>query len=172
MMVRRFVTEAVMLAIYGQLMVPARPVEYVMPYSSLMELYDLLNGKEPIMNQEDEDPIIRSHIEGLIKFFEDALNKKKIERALVSPWKKSPALLVNDKVSITVVYALENAEYGEKFDPIETDLLLLAIREKAPILTDQYEFVDKVIDAAVPVQVFDIEDFEYAVEEDVPLEQQ
>lgn len=169
-MARRFVTEAVMMAIYGQLMVPGRPVEYVMPYSSLMELYDLMEGKEPIMNQEEEDPYIRKNIEGLVRFFEDALNKKKIERALVSPWKKSPSLLVNDMVSITVVYALENAEYGEKFDPIETDLILLSIREKIPILTDQYEFVDRVIEGGVPVQVFDIEDFEYAVEEDVPLE--
>lgn len=169
-MARRFVTEAVMIAIYGQLMVPNRPVEYVMPYSSLMELYDLMESKEPIMNHSEEDPYIRRNIEGLVRFFEDALNKKKIERALVSPWKKSPSLLVNDMVSITVVYSLENAEYGEKFDPIETDLILLSIREKAPILTDQYEFVDKVIEGAVPVQVFDIEDFEYAVEEDVPLE--
>jgi hypothetical protein len=169
-MARRFITEAVMMAIYGQLMVPVRPVEYVLPYSSLMELYDLIESKDPIMNEEGEDPFIRQNIQSLIHFFEDALNKKKIERALVSPWKKSPSLLVNDMVSITVVYALENAEYGEKYDPIETDLILLSIREKAPILTDQYEFVDKVIDGGVPVQVFDIEDFEYAIEEETQLE--
>lgn len=169
-MERRFVTEAVMLAIYGQLMVPGRPVEYVLPYSSLMELYEMKESKEPIMNEQSEDPYIRQNIEHLIQYFEDALNKKKIERALASPWRKSPSILVNDKVSITVVYALENAEYGEKFDPIETDLILLAIREKAPVLTDQFEFVDKVVEGGVPVQVFDIEDFEYAVEEDVSLE--
>lgn len=167
---RRFVTEAVMLGIYGQLMVPSRSVEYVIPYSSLMELYEMLESKEPIMNEQTEDPYIRKNIEGLIKFFEDAFNKKKIERALASPWRKSPSLLVNDMVSLTVVYALENAEYGENFDPIETDLILLAIREKAPILTDQFEFVDKVVEGTVPVQVFDIEDFEYAVDEDVKLE--
>jgi hypothetical protein len=169
-MERRFVVEAVMMAIYGQLMVPVHPVEYVMPYSSLMELYDLTESKEPIMTQEEEDPYIRRSIQMMIDFFEDALNKKKIERALSSPWRKSPHLLVNDKVSITVVYALENAEYGEIFDPIETDLILLSIREKLPILTDQLEFVEKVIQGSVPVQVFDIEDFEYAVEDDVPLE--
>lgn len=169
-MERRFVVEAVMMAIYGQMMVPVHPVEYVMPYSSLMELYDLVEGAEPIMSQPEEDPYIRKSIRGMIDFFEDALNKKKIERALASPWRKSPTLLVNDKVSITVVYALENAEYGEQFDPIETDLILLAIREKTPILTDQLEFVEKVIHGSVPIRVFDIEDFEYAVEDDVPLE--
>jgi hypothetical protein len=169
-MERRFVVEAVMMAIYGQLLVPVHPVEYVMPYSSLMELYDLMESSDPIMTQEDEDPYIRKSIRGMIDFFEDALNRKKIERALASPWRKSPTLLVNDKVSITVVYALENAEYGEKFDPIETDLILLAIREKVPILTDQLEFVDRVIQGSIPVQVFDIEDFEYAVEDDVSLE--
>ncbi|MNC71990.1 hypothetical protein D3C75_1229840 [compost metagenome] len=49
-------------------------------------------------------------------------------------------------------------------------MILLSLREKLPILTDQLEFVDKVIHASVPVQVFDIEDFEYAVEADVPME--
>ncbi|MDF2937718.1 MAG: ADP-heptose synthase [Paenibacillaceae bacterium] len=169
-MERRFVAEAVMLAIYGQLLVPAQPVEYVMPYSSLMELYDLLESPEPIMAIEEDDSHVRTFIKGLIGFFEEPLNKKKIERALASPWKKSPALLVNERVSVTVVYALENAEYGEKFDPIETDLILLSLREKLPVLTDQLEFVDKLIHATVPVQVFDIEDFEYALEADVPME--
>lgn len=169
-MERRFVVEAVMLAIYGQLLVPVQPVEYVMPYSSLMELYEMLESPEPIMSLEEDDSHVRTFIRGLIGFFEEPLNKKKIERALASPWKKSPTLLVNERVALTVVYALENAEYGEKFDPIETDLILLSLREKLPILTDQLEFVDKVIQTAVPVQVFDIEDFEYAVEADVPLE--
>lgn len=169
-MERRFVVEAVMMAIYGQLLSPVHPVEYVMPYSSLMELYDLTESTEPIMSQEGEDPYVRKNIKGMIDFFEEALNKKKIEKALVSPWRKSPSLLVNGKVSITVVYALENAEYGESFDPIETDLILLSIREKIPVLTDQFEFVEKVIQGSVPVQVFDIEDFEYAVEENIPLE--
>lgn len=170
-MERRFVVEAVMIAIYGQLSVPVQPVEYIMPYSSLMELYELAESTEPIMNQQEEEPYIRHNIQRLIAFFEDALNKKKIERALSSPWRKSPSLLVNSKVSITVIYALENAEYGERFDPIETDLILLSQREKAPILTDQLEYVERLIRGAVPVHVFDIEDFEYAVEDDVPLEQ-
>lgn len=169
-MERRFVVEAVMLAIYGQLMVPVHPVEFVMPYSSLMELYDLLESPEPIMAMDEDDTHVRWYIRELVGYFEEPLNKKKIERALASPWKKSPTLLMNEKVAVTVVYALENAEYGESFDPIETDLILLSIREKLPILTDQFEFVEKVIQASVPVQVFDIEDFEYAVEADIPLE--
>lgn len=167
-MQRRFVTEAVMLAIYGQLLAPDRPVEFVLPYSTILELYDLVNGSEPIMTNAEEDIYIKKNIGELIRFFEESLNKKKIERALVSPWRKSPTLLVHDQVSITVVYSIENAEYGEEFDPIETDLILLSIREQIPVLTDQFEFVDKIIQSSVPVQVFDIDDFEYALEEDVP----
>lgn len=166
---QRFVTEAVMMAIYGQLMNPVRPVEYNLPYSTVLELYDLVNSQDPIMTQPEEDAIIKENIKRLIGFFEEALNKKKIERALISPWKKSSALLVNDKVSIVIMYTLENAEFGEHFDPVETDLLLLAIREKLPILTDQFEFVDKAIQATAPVHIFDIDDFEYALEMEVPM---
>lgn len=167
-MQRRLVTEAVMLAIYGQLMVPVRPVEYVIPYSTIMELYELVSGQEPIMNHSEEDEYIRKNIGELIQYFEEPLNKKKLERALAAPWRKSPSLPINDNVTLTVIYALENAEYGEAFDPIETDLILIAIREKAPLLTDQFEFLDKLVQAQIPVQVFDIDDFEYSLDEDIP----
>ncbi|MGV2644703.1 ADP-heptose synthase, partial [Clostridium perfringens] len=39
-MTRIFVTEAVMLAIYGQLLVPPKPVEYIIPYTTILELYE------------------------------------------------------------------------------------------------------------------------------------
>ncbi|MDF2722245.1 MAG: ADP-heptose synthase, partial [Paenibacillus sp.] len=76
----------------------------------------------------------------------------------------SPPLLVNDEVTFTVVYAIDNAHYGEMVDPVETELILTALHEKAPIVTDQIEFLDKVIDGEVPVQTYDVEDFEYALE--------
>lgn len=40
-MPRQFVTEAVMMAIYGQLLAPRSPVEYIVPYTTIMELYEL-----------------------------------------------------------------------------------------------------------------------------------
>lgn len=163
---RHFVTEAVMLAIYGQLLVPRRPVEYILPYSTVLELYDLTASKDPIMNQAEEDYYVKQKIKELIQFFEEPFNRKKIERALTVPWKKSPTLLVNEHVSLVVVNAIENAEYGEHFDPIETDLILTAIRSQSPILTDQIPFVERVIEAEIPVQLFDIDDFEFALEED------
>jgi len=163
---RHFVTEAVMLAIYGQLLVPRRPVEYILPYSTVLELYDLTASKDPIMNQAEEDYYVKQKIKELIEFFEEPFNRKKIERALTVPWKKSPTLLVDDNVSLVVVNAIENAEYGEQFDPIETDLILTAIRTHSPILTDQIPFVERVIEAEIPVQLFDIDDFEFALEED------
>lgn len=165
---RQFVIEAVMIAIYGQLLVPSRPVEYIIPYSTILELYEMRESTEPVMPETDDDAHVKAKIVELIGFFEDPFNKKKLERALQAPWRKSAPFLVNDNVIFTVVYAIDNAQYGEQFDPIETELILTSIKEKLPVLSDQFEFQDKVIAANVPVQLFDVEDFEYALEDDFP----
>ncbi len=168
-MSRRFVMEAVMLAIYGQLLVPNRPVEYLIPYSTLLELYELRQSGEPVVPDSDEDEHVKRKISELISFFEDSFNKKKIERALSAPWRKSAPLPIGERVSLTIVYAVENAEFGEGFDPIETDMLLIAMKEQEPLLTDQLELVDRIIEAEIPVQAFDVEDFEFAVEDEFYL---
>jgi hypothetical protein len=167
---RRFCIEAVIVAIYGHLLVPSRPVEYVIPYSTIMELYEMRESKEPVMPEPEDDAHARRKIDELIRFFEDPFNKKKLERALSAPWKSSSPLLVNENVSFKIVFAVENAQYGEMLDPIETEVVLTAIREQIPVLTDQYEFTDKVIEAEIPVQVFDVEDFEFAVEDGMSAE--
>lgn len=164
---RRFVIEAVMVATYGQLLVPGHPVDYVLPYSTILELYDMKDGADPIMDDPQDDQYVRQKIGELIAFFEDPLNRKKIERALQVPWRESSPLLLSDKIQFTVVHALDNAQYGEYFDPIETELLLTASKLELPLLSDQFEFQDKLIEAEVPVQVYDIEDFEFAVEEGI-----
>lgn len=166
-MSRRFVIEAVLVAVYGQLLVPGRPVEYLIPFSTIQELYDMRDSEEPVMPEPDDDAHVKQKINELIAFFEEAFNRKKIERALQMPWKRSPPLLVSDEVTFTVVHAIDNAHYGETFDPVETELILTALHEKAPIVTDQLEFLDKVIDAEVPVQTYDVEDFEFALEEEL-----
>ncbi|RKN78988.1 ADP-heptose synthase [Paenibacillus ginsengarvi] len=167
---RRFVIEAVLVAVYGQLLVPGRPVEFLVPYSTIQELYEMRDSDEPVMPEQDEDAHVKQKIKELIDFFEESFNRKKIERALQMPWKKSPPLLVNDDVTFTIVYAIDNAHYGETFDPVETELILTALYEKAPIVTDQLEFLDKVIEAEVPVQTYDVEDFEFALEEYISAE--
>jgi hypothetical protein len=164
---RRFVIEAVMVATYGHLLVPSRPVDYVIPYSSIAELYEMKDSPEPVMDNPDEDAHVKAKIKELIAFFEDSLNRKKIEKALSSPWRESPPLLLNDTIQFTVVHAVDNAQYGELFDPIETELLLTGLRLNIPLLSDQFEFQDRLIEAEVPVQVYDIEDFEFAVEEGI-----
>jgi len=161
---RRFVIEAVMVATYGQLLVPSRPVDYIIPYSTIMELYDMKEGPEPVMDDPDDDRHVKQKIGELIEFFAEPLNKKKIERALQVPWRESSPLLLNDNVSFIVIHAIDNAQYGETFDPIETEQILTAMKYQVPLLTDQLELQDRIIEAEVPVQVFDIEDFEYAVE--------
>ncbi|WP_248925807.1 ADP-heptose synthase [Paenibacillus hamazuiensis] len=165
-MPRRFVIEAVMVTIYGQLLIPPTDVEYVIPYSTIMELYEMKQHNDPVMPNPGDDAHVKQKIGELIAFFEESFNKKKLERALAAPWRESPPLPINDKVSFIVVNAIDNAEYGEAIDPIETELILTALKEQIPVLTDQLEFTDKVIEAAIPVQVFDIEDFEFALEED------
>jgi hypothetical protein len=164
-MSRRFVIEAVMVAIYGQLMLPSRKVEYIIPYSTVRELYEMRDGDEPVMPDPSDDAHVKQKISELIAFMEEPFNKKKIERAFTGPWRKSAPLLVTDQVTFTIIYGVDTAAYGEYFDPIETELIVIAGREQLAILTDQIEFMDKVIEAEVPVQVFDVEDFEFALEE-------
>ncbi|KAA9006476.1 ADP-heptose synthase [Paenibacillus spiritus] len=165
-MSRQFVTEAVMMAIYGQLLVPAEPVEYLVPYTTVLELYELKDSSEPLMNHPEDERHVKEKIAELISYFEEPLNQKKLRRCLNMPWSKSPSILVGERARITVVNGVDNAAYGELFDPIETELLLASQRENAPILTDQLELIQRIIEGGVPVQVYDIDDFEYAMEEE------
>ncbi|XEC92534.1 ADP-heptose synthase [Paenibacillus tarimensis] len=167
---RRFVIEAVMLASYGHLLVPGRPVDYVIPYSTIMELYEMSEGTEAVMDDPGADAHVKAKIKELLAFFEEPLNRKKIDRTLQMPWRESSPIPLDEHITFTVVLAVDNAHYGEYFDPIETELLLSAMKLNIPILSDQIEFQDRLIEAEVPVQVYDIEDFEFAVEEGITPE--
>ncbi|MGW8820690.1 ADP-heptose synthase [Paenibacillus lautus] len=166
-MTRIFVTEAVMLAIYGQLLVPPKPVEYIIPYTTILELYELRTTEEHLMNSSADDQHVKIKIGELISYFEEPLNKKKIERALQVPWSKSPTIPVSETTRVSVMNTMDTAPYGESFDPIETELLLASQKAEAPILTDQYELIQRIVESALPVQVYDIDDFDFALE--VPL---
>ncbi|WP_110933026.1 ADP-heptose synthase [Paenibacillus bouchesdurhonensis] len=168
-MSRRFVIEAVMVAIYGELLAPGAPVEYIVPYTTVMELYEFKNSPEPLMHDPADDLHVKNKINELIDYLEEPLNRKKLERALNVPWSKSPSILFGSNVSWTVVNALDNEQYGEFLDPIETEIVLTAQRESAPVLTDQLELIRRIIEAEVPVQVFDIQDFEFAMEDSIFL---
>ncbi|AEI41828.1 hypothetical protein [Paenibacillus mucilaginosus] len=166
-MSRRFVIEAVLVAIYGELMVPSQPVQYIIPYSTIMELYEMKDSKEPVMPDPEDDAHVKTKIGELIAFFDDPFNRKKLERSLAAPWRLSPPLPINDNVTFVIVNAMENAQYGEGFDPIETEVVLASIREQAPIITDQVELMEKIIQSEVPVQVYDVYDFDFAVEQGI-----
>lgn len=163
-MTRIFVTEAVMLAIYGQLLIPPKPVEYIIPYTTILELYELHTTEEHLMNSSADDRHVKIKIGELISYFEEPLNKKKIERALQVPWAKSPSIPVGETTRVSVMNTMDTAPYGESFDPIETELLLASQRAEAPILTDQYELIQRIVESALPVQVYDIDDFDFALE--------
>lgn len=163
-MTRVFVTEAVMLAIYGQLLIPTKSVEYIIPYTTILELYELHTTEEHLMNSSADDEHVKTRIGELISYFEEPLNRKKIERALQSPWAKSPFIPVSETTRVSVMNTLDTAPYGESFDPVETELLLASQRAEAPILTDQYELIQRIVEGALPVQVFDIDDFDFALE--------
>ncbi|MRN54616.1 ADP-heptose synthase [Paenibacillus monticola] len=165
-MSRQFVTEAVMMAIYGQLLVPSSPVEYIVPYTTIMELYELRDSDEPLMNRPDDDKHVKLKIRELINYFEEPLNSKKINRCLSIPWAKSSAILLGGQAQITIINSMDTETYGEVFDPIETELLLSSQREKVPILTDQFELIQRIIEGGIPVQVYDIDDFDFAMEEE------
>ncbi|MNO14219.1 hypothetical protein D3C76_38620 [compost metagenome] len=168
-MSRRFVIEAVMMAIYGELLVPSAPVEYIVPYTTIMELYEFQSSSEPLMSDAADNQHVRNKIAEFISYLEEPLNRKKLERALNIPWSKSPSILLGEKVTLTVVNSIDNEQYGDFLDPIETELVLISRRENAPLLTDQLEFIQRIIEAEIPVQVFDIGDFDFALEDDAFL---
>ena len=164
-MSRHFVTEAVMMAIYGQLLMPDGTVTYIVPYTSVLELYELQDSDEPLMNFPEDDMHVKGKIKELIRYFEEPLNKKKINRCLMIPWAKSSTILLGGHTHLVIINSMDTAQYGETFDPIETELLLTSQREKTPILTDQFELIQRIIEGGVPVQVYDIDDFDFAMEE-------
>ncbi|CAM2885703.1 ADP-heptose synthase [Paenibacillus sediminis] len=164
-MSRRFVIEAVMVAIYGELLLPSEPVTYIVPYTSLMELYEFRHSPESLMTEPEDDRHVKQIIDELITYIEQPLNHKKIQKALQIPWTKSPSILLSEKIELTVINALDTAQFGEFMDPVETELVLTSQREGIPILTDQIEFIERIISAQIPVEVYDINDFQFAVEQ-------
>lgn len=166
-MSRKFVIEAVLLTIYGQLLMPSRQVEYIIPYSTILELHDIHYSGESVMPDEEEDIHVKQKISELIAFLEEPLSKKKIERTLLSPWRISSPLLVNAKTSLFIVFAEEKGQFGDVFDPIETELILTSQREESPILTDQIELIERIFQEEIDTQVYDIEDFDFALEDTI-----
>ncbi|WP_028589302.1 hypothetical protein [Paenibacillus massiliensis] len=164
-MSRQFVTEAVMLAIYGQLLSAAESVEYIVPYTSFLELYELQETSDPLMDNTADDEYVKKKIRELVGYLEEPLNQKKIRRALQMPWGASAPILVGDTTAVTIVNAVDAAQFGDDFDPIETELVLTAQRRQLPLLTDQIEWIQRLLEHTIPVQVYDIEDFEFALED-------
>ncbi|MNW23500.1 hypothetical protein D3C74_02050 [compost metagenome] len=164
-MSRQFVTEAVMLAIYGQLLSAAEPVEYIVPYTSFLELYELQETTDPLMDNNADDEYVKKKIRELVGYLEEPLNQKKIRRALLMPWGVSAPILVGDTTTVTIVNAVDAAQFGDDFDPIETELVLTAQRRQLPLLTDQIEWIQRLLEHTIPVQIYDIEDFEFALED-------
>jgi hypothetical protein len=163
--VQRFVVEPILFSIFGELLYPNEPVEYLIPYSSIVELYEMVDN-DHIVTDPAQNEHVKKHIAELIQFFEQPFVKKKIDRTLRVPWTKSAPILFSEQVTLTVYFSIDNAEFGELFDPIETELLLLARRENAPIISDQLDFNQRVIDGQVGVTVIDVADFGFFIEEE------
>ncbi|HEU4962298.1 MAG TPA: ADP-heptose synthase [Bacilli bacterium] len=162
---KRFVLEPVLFAIFSELLEPIEPIEYVIPYVSVIELYDLKDSDQVVMDLS-QDARVKGNIEQLIAFFEQPFVRKKMERTLKVPWMKSAPILFSETVTITVVNSLDNAEFGEAFDPVETELLLTARREQLPIISDQLEFQKRVHEARIGLTVIDVAEIGFRVDED------
>jgi len=165
-MAKQFVIEAVMLAIYGELMTPAHPVEYLIPITTVYELEELIHLPEPIMLDPDDDKHVRKIMKEMIQFFQDPFTRKKCEKHLIAPM-STVSLPFQHGVTLTLIRADDNAMWGELFDPIETEQMLSAIHFEAPILTDQPDWQDRLLEYLIPVQFYDIEDFEFALEQGI-----
>jgi hypothetical protein len=169
-MPKQFVLEAVMLAIYGELMTPVEPVEYLIPASTIYELEEFVHSPEPIMPQPDDDRHVRRMMEQMSQFFRDPFNRKRMEKGLVAPWSKI-TFPFQHGVEISIVKAEDTAFWGELFDPIETELMLTAMHFEAPLITDQIEWQERMLEYVIPVQFYDIEDFEFALEQGISIEE-
>jgi hypothetical protein len=168
-MPKQFVIEAIMLAIYGELMAPAEPVEYLIPLSTIYELDEFYHSPEPIMPDPADDKHVRQIMWQMIQFFSDPFNRKRLEKSLIAPW-SSVTFPFQNGVTLRVVKVDDNAMWGELFDPVETQLLLTAMRFEKPLLTDQTDWQDRILEYVVPVQFYDIDDFEFALEQGIALE--
>jgi hypothetical protein len=168
-MPKQFVIEAIMLAIYGELMAPSQPVEYLIPASTIYELDEFYHSPEPIMPDPADDRHVRKIMLEMSQFFSDPFNRKRMEKGLIAPWSTVPFSFPNG-VTLKVVKVEDNAMWGEIFDPIETQLLLTAMRFEAPLITDQTDWQDRILEYVVPVQFYDIDDFEFALEQGIPLD--
>ncbi|MFM1654001.1 ADP-heptose synthase [Brevibacillus sp. B_LB10_24] len=166
---KQFVLEAVMLAIYGELMSPDHPVEYIIPSSTIYELEEIRHSPEPIMLNPEDDRHVREVMDTMIKYFDEPFTRKQMEKALVAPW-STITIPFQEMVHLTVIKAEDNEMWGEAFDPIETQLMLSAIRLQVPLLTDQIEWQDRMIEHNVALQFYDVEDFQFAVEQGINLE--
>jgi hypothetical protein len=166
---RTFVTEPLVLAIFSELLFPSYPVRYLFPYSSLQELYLLTN--ERFSEDDEEQAAIHDHISTLIRFFENPFVKKKIDRITAIPWAVSKPILYNGQISFQVINSSDSGEFGEEFDPIETELLMIAVKERVPLLIEDLSIQQRIIDFEIPIQVFDVADFQFALEETLAGEQ-
>lgn len=166
---KQFVIEAVMLAIYGELLNPSRPVEYVIPSSTVYELEEFLVNPEPIMPDPEDDRHVREVISDMIQYFREPFRRKKMEKHLVAPW-STVTFPYDDLVQFTIIKAEDQATWGELFDPIETEVLLTCLKVEAPLLTDQLDWETRLLEHMIPVQFYDIDDFQFALEDGIPLE--
>ncbi len=168
-MPKQFVIEAIMLAIYGELMAPAEPVEYLIPVSTIYELDEFYHSPEPIMPDQADDKHVRNIMWEMIQFFSDPFNRKRLEKSLIAPW-SSVTFPFQNGVTLRVVKVDDNAMWGELFDPVETQLLLTAMRFDLPLIMDQTDWQDRILEYVVPVQFYDIDDFEFALEQGIALD--
>lgn len=167
-MSKQFVIEAIMLAIYGELMAPSQPVEYLIPASTIYELDEFIQSPEPIMPYSGDDQYVRRIMQEMSQFFSDPFNRKRLEKGLIAPWSKVPFTFPNG-VTLTIIKVEDNAMWGEIFDPIETQLLLTSIRFEVPLITDQPDYQDRILEYIVPVQFYDVDDFDFALEQGISL---
>lgn len=159
---RRFVTEPVILAMFGELLQPPVSVEYVIPLSTIYELHDF--RREQFIEDHEYNQRIQQQIEKLIRFFETPFIAKKLQRLAAVPWRSSSPMIWSEHVTFTVVHGLENEEYGELFDPVETELILIAQKQDLPLLSEDASLQNRIVEYGLPVQVFDVKDFAYALE--------
>lgn len=155
-----------MMAIYGELMTPTQPVEYLIPVSTVYELEELIHVPEPLMFHAEDEQHVRQVMGQMVQFFQDSFIRKKLTKHLIAPM-STVSFPFQHGVTLTLVRVDDNARWGEIFDPIETEQIMAAMHFQVPLLTDQPDWQDRLLEFQVPIQFYDIDDFAFALEQGV-----
>lgn len=158
-MPRRLVIEAAVFVTYGKFLLPDLAIDYYIPYSTILELFDIERTTKPIMEDPAEDVIVKRKVTQFLQYLNHPHNRRTIDTALQTAWAVSEPIIYFDTIRLVIVNAIDQSQFTNKFDSIETELIMTALKFDAPLLCDQFQLQQNIEAANLGVHVLDIDEF-------------